>query len=562
MEMIRANVVDVIQNRIYPAKVYYDTHIREISESSRVVNSGYLLPGLVDAHVHIESSMLLPSEFARMAIQHGTLAAVSDPHEIANVLGIGGIDFMLNNASHIPFRFVFGVPSCVPATAFETAGSVITDKDIDKLFSEQKLSYLSEMMNFPGVINHDPEVMKKIAVAQHYGKPIDGHAPGLTGEALRKYIQAGISTDHECSTLDEADEKICLGMKILIREGSAAKNFEALWPLIERYPERVMLCTDDLHPDDLNCGHINQLLRKGIKKGLDLFLLLRAATVNPVEHYQIDLGLLQPGDPADFILVDDLRNFAVRKSFFRGITVFDRNGKEFLNLEKSIDLSVSKIRRHSSGSQFNVSRKSYPNRFGATKISVSDIEIKVTSDKMKVIQAFDGELFTHQLIHKVRKGVIVPANVETDILKLVVLNRYQPAKPSVAFIRGFGLKEGALASTVAHDSHHIIAVGCDDDSIVTAINYIIDIKGGLTAVYDKSQVYLKLDIAGLMSSASGEEVGFAYETLNKTAAQMGCTLTAPFMTLSFMALLVIPELKLSDKGLFDVKQFGWTDLFE
>jgi len=542
MKTIEANIVDVIQKKIFPARIFFDTHIQKIEPLPFTNENRFILPGFVDAHVHIESGMLPPSEFARMAVRHGTLAAVSDPHEIANVLGMEGIDFMIADAARVPFRFVFGAPSCVPATPFETAGANITVDDIDKLFHEGKTGYLSEMMNFPGVVHNDPEVMAKIAVAKKYGKTIDGHAPGLSGEALQSYIDSGISTDHECTTVEEAEEKIHAGMKILIREGSAAKNFDVLCPLIDKYPDKVMLCTDDLHPDDLLRGHINKLIAKGVEKGLDLFSILRAATLNPCEHYQIDLGLVQVGDYADFIIVDNLEEFNVLQSFSRGICVFNRIGDE-------PDL------------QLKPAMTSVSNCFGATPITVSDIQVVATSDKMKVMQVFDGELFTKKNFADVKKGFPMISNTTADILKIVVLNRYQPAKPAVAFIHGFGLKQGALVSTVAHDSHHIVAVGCDDISIVKAINHVIDIKGGLAAIYRQQIIGLNLDIAGLMSSASGEEVALAYEKLNSVASRMGSKLTSPFMTLSFMALLVIPELKLGDKGLFDVGQFNWTDLF-
>ena len=550
MNIIEANIVDVTEKKIFPARIFFDTHIQQIDPLPDVVDGSFLLPGLVDAHVHIESSMLPPSEFARMAICHGTLAAIADPHEITNVLGIAGIDYMVEDAARFPFRFVFGAPSCVPATPFESTGICITYDDIDNLFKAGKVHFLSEVMNFPGVISGDAELLAKITVARKYGKPVDGHAPGVSGEELLKYAGAGkaepfavISTDHECSALSEAEEKIRSGMKILIREGSAAKNFDALSPLIDRYPDMVMLCTDDCHPDDLMNGHINRLLAKGIDAGLDLFSLLRAATLNPVRHYQVDLGLLRTGDSADFIVTDDLKTFSVQKSFLRGVCLYDRVGNE-----------QEKISLQKSGTFFS-------ERFCARRISKPDVAVTATSDTMKVIQAIDGDLRTKQFFHKVTLGQAVNANVEADILKLVVVNRYCPEKPAVAFIRGFGLKQGALASSIAHDSHHIVAIGCDDESLLEVINDTIDIKGGITAYYENKLIALKLDIAGLMSSASGEEVAKAYQRLNHTAARMGSTLKAPFMTLSFMALLVIPELKLGEKGLFDVHSFEWTNLF-
>ena len=545
MNIIDANIVDVVRKEIFPARISFDTHIRQIEPLSEIINNKYILPGLVDAHVHIESSMLPPSEFARIAVRHGTLAVVADPHEIANVLGIGGIDFMIKDTANVPFRFVFGAPSCVPATPFETSGAIINDEDIEKLFQNGCCSFLSEMMNFPGVINKDEMVMKKIKVAHKLGKIIDGHSPGLTGEALQKYISADISTDHECSTYEEAEEKIRLGMKILIREGSAAKNFDALYSLIDRFPEMIMLCTDDIHPDDLLRGHINSLIKKAVEKGVNLFSLLRAATLVPIKHYQIDLGLVQLNDPADFIIVDDLHEFNITKSFFRGVCLYDRVGEKE-SFANSREKSKNRI---------------FPNQFDAEKITISDLKVISTSCRMKVIQVFDGELFTKEFFYMVPKGLPILSNTDADILKIVVLNRYKPEKPAVGFVRGFGLKKGALVSTVAHDSHHIIAVGCDDNSLVQVINYMIVEKGGLAAYYQNNLISLKLDIAGLMSSASADEVASAYEQINKAALCMGSSLKSPLMTLSFMALLVIPELKIGVKGLFDVNKFEWTELF-
>ena len=546
-DVIEANYVDVLQCEIYPARIIFDTHIRSIERLNNAPNI-YILPGLVDAHVHIESSMLLPSEFARIAVSHGTLAAVTDPHEIANVAGITGIDFMWENSARFPFQFVFGAPSCVPATSLESTGITITANDIDKLFQDGKASFLSEMMNFPGIVYNDPNVMAKIAVAQKYGKPIDGHAPRLKGEALQKYVCAGtngaaivITTDHECTSLAEAEEKIRLGMKILIREGSAAKNFNVLSSLINLYPDMVMICTDDFHPNDLVNGYINHFLTKGVEAGLNFFSLLRAATLNPVKHYKIDLGLVQIGDSADFIVVDNLQNFKVKQSFLKGNCIYDRMTNKFCETVKTKHVLNS--------------------HFGAAKIKQSDIVVTATSNNLKVIQAIEGDLRTEEILFNIKKNSIINSNIEADVLKLVIVNRYQPEKPNVAFIRGFGLKKGALASSVSHDSHHIIAVGCNDYSLVKAINHIITIKGGLAIAYNKSIIDLALDIAGLMSSASVEEVSEKYTTLNQLSFDLGCVLSAPFMTLSFMALLVIPELKLGTKGLFNVNNFEWTEMF-
>jgi adenine deaminase len=539
--VLEGKYVDIFNRKIVPARIIFDTNIREIIPLEDAPDS-YILPGFVDAHVHIESSMLLPSEFARIAVRHGTLAVVSDPHEIANVLGLEGVHFMLQDAGRAVFRFVFGAPSCVPATSFEDTGISIRDNDIENLFKEGKISFLSEMMNYPGVLHQDSMVMRKLRIAGQYGKPVDGHAPGLTGEALRKYVQAGISTDHECTAIEEAEEKIALGMKILIREGSAAKNFDVLSPLIEKYPEKLMLCTDDFHPDDLLQGHINKLLARAVGKGIDLFSVLRAATINPVDHYSIDLGLLRKGDSADFIVVNNLQDFEVLQSYLNGKCLYDRVGEE-------------------EAGEMPEQRAAYPNRFHAATISLPDISVTAETGAMRVIDVVEGELLTPQILWNVQEGGIVSPDTENDILKIVLLNRYLPSPPVVAFIHGFGLKKGALASTVAHDSHHVIAVGCDDISIVKSVNQVIELQGGLSAFYEDKQIHLKLDVAGLMSSQKCEDVVMKYSKLKQAVAEMGCPLSDPFMTLSFMALLVIPELKIGVKGLFDVNKFDWTSTF-
>lgn len=497
-----------------------------------------ILPGLIDAHVHIESSMLTPSEFARAAVVHGTTATVSDPHEIANVLGIEGVEFMISNGSQTPFRFYFGAPSCVPATPLETSGAVIDDRGVLDLLMKPEVKYLAEMMNFPGVVFQDQQVMAKLSHARSLGKPVDGHAPGLTGEQLDAYVAAGISTDHECFTLDEAREKVAKGMKILIREGSAAKNFDTLLPLLREFPDQVMFCSDDKHPDDLQNGHINLLIKRGIKLGYPLIDLVRACTLNPVRHYNLECGLLQIGDPADFIVVDDPEVFAVSQTWIGGEKVAE-NGKSFL---PCVTFET-------------------PNRFADVSINLSDIRVESDRGRVKVIGALDGQLITKQLVMElpVLDGVISP-DPDQDVLKIVVLNRYVKAPPAVGFIHGFGLKNGALASTVAHDSHNIIAVGTNDRAIIHALNSLIAHKGGLCAATEDQAHVLALPVAGIMSDQDLVTVAGEYHALENIAREFGATLTAPFMTLSFMALLVIPELKLGDKGLFDGNAFAFTDL--
>jgi adenine deaminase len=499
----------------------------------------YFFPGLVDAHVHIESSMLVPSEFARAAVVHGTIATVSDPHEIANVLGKQGIEFMIRNGKTTPFRFYFGAPSCVPSTPLETSGAVLDDHDILELLQKEEIVYLAEMMNFPGVIYDDPQVKAKLEHARSLGKPVDGHAPGLSGEQLAKYVAGGISTDHECFTLEEAREKVALGMKILIREGSAARNFETLIPLLFEMPHRVMFCSDDKHPDDLEKGHINLLIKRGLAMGYPLGDLIRACTLNPVTHYGLNCGLLRPGDPADFIEVDHPDRFNVMETYISGICVA-REGKAL----------------------FEGSIAERPNRFAPADLKAEDLKIAAVTHTVKVIGALDGQLVTQTLVKKlpVRNGFL-ETDPEADILKLVVVNRYQPAPPAVAFIHGFGLKEGALAGTVAHDSHNIILLGTDDHWILEAYRMICASQGGLAVAGSAGNLSLPLPVAGIMSDAALAVVASQYEAIDRKAREMGCVLSAPLMTLSFMALLVIPELKLGDRGLFDGNTFSFTDMF-
>lgn len=544
MKKYQGILVDVLFRRQFKGEITVENgKIIRVEEKPNAENR-YILPGLVDAHVHIESSMTVPSAFARMAVAHGTVAVVSDPHEIANVMGEEGIDYMLEDARKVPLKFYFGVPSCVPATPFESAGVVLDSKAVDRLLARDDLHYLSEMMNFPGVVNEVPEVMAKLESANKYGKMVDGHAPGLRGVPLQKYAAAGISTDHESFTYEEAVEKIKLGMKIQVREGSAAKNFEALYPLIDEFPESVMLCTDDSHPDTLIYeGHIDKLAQKGQEKGLDIFNLLRAATVNPVEHYGLKVGLLQEGDPADFILVEDLKSFRVLSTFIDGTCVYE-HGKALFQSEASSEINI----------------------FNRNKISVSDVQLNVwsgkQSEKTRVIVAGDGELVTSQELvrPKVVNGKLV-SDPEHDILKIVVLSRYNNNPVQIGFIKNIGLKKGAIASSIAHDSHNLIAVGVSDVDIVAAVNRLVENRGGIVVGTEEQLLDLPLEVAGLMSTQNGEEVAARYQLLNAEAKKLGTGLKSPFMTLSFMSLLVIPELKLGDKGLFDVNKFEFVDLF-
>ena len=535
---IQGQIVDIQNKRIFKGEItIINGMIFSIEEKEHDVEN-YILPGFVDAHIHIESSMLVPSEFARLAVTHGTVATVSDPHEIANVLGVEGVEFMIENGKKTPFKFNFGAPSCVPATTFESAGAIIDSEAVKRLLQNPDIKYLTEMMNYPGVLFDDEEVLKKIAWAKHYNKPVDGHAPGLRGEAITKYINAGISTDHECFTDEEALEKLQKGMKILIREGSAAKNFEALIDLASKHYENMMFCSDDKHPDDLIIDHINKLCARAVAKGVDLFKVLQMACINPVKHYNLDVGLLRKDDLADFIIVEDLINFRTIQTYINGELVYD-NGTSLI---KSVPFK-------------NL------NNFNCNKKEVSDFRFKSSAKKIRVIEALEGQLVTNELIEDalIIDGNLV-SNVENDILKMTVVNRYNDQKPAIAFIKNFGLKEGAIASSVGHDSHNIIAVGVSDDSICKAVNLLIENKGGICAVSKSEEKIVPLPVAGIMSDKDGKTIGKQYAELDKMAKHLGSNLHAPYMTLSFMALLVIPSLKLSDKGLFNGTDFKFTPL--
>ena len=536
--IIKGIIVDIQNRTKFRGEIEIENgKIIDIRHSNHQIEN-YILPGFVDAHIHIESSMLVPSEFAKIAVTHGTVATVSDPHEIANVLGVKGIEFMIENGKKVPFKFNFGAPSCVPATTFESAGAVIDSEDIKKMMENPDIKYLAEMMNYPGVLFNDKEVLAKINHAKNNQKPIDGHAPGLRGEKISKYISAGISTDHECFTFEEAFEKLQKGMKVLIREGSAAKNFDALIDLLPEHFENMMFCSVDKHPDDLLLGHINQLCQRAVARGIDVYKVLQAACINPVKHYNLDVGLLQKGDAADFILVNNLTDFNVLETYIDG-QLIAKNGISFI---ESVAIEIV--------NNFNVDFK-----------KVSDFKFCSDSEKIRVIEALDGELVTNEIESDslIVDGNLV-SNTNTDILKMTVVNRYQNSIPSIAFIKNFGLKEGAIASSVGHDSHNIISVGVSDEAICRAVNLIIQHKGGVCAVNSSEKKILPLPIAGIMTEKSAQETGKSYAEIDKMAKEMGSTLKAPFMTLSFMALLVIPSLKLSDKGLFDGTSFQFTSL--
>ncbi len=538
---LRGQIVDIIAQRIFKGELIIEAgKITKIIERDDIDEQLFILPGLVDAHIHIESSMLIPSEFARLASVHGTVATVSDPHEIANVLGMNGVVFMIENGEKVPFKFFFGAPGCVPATPFETSGAALSSSEVELLLQMDDIKYLSEMMNFPGVLFHDKEVWAKLDAARKANKPIDGHAPGLKGADADAYIQAGITTDHECFTLDEAIDKINRGMMVQIREGSAARNYESLKSLLNSHPDMVMLCSDDKHPNDLVKGHINQLIKRALADGFPLMNVLRSCILNPVAHYKLNVGMLQQGHSADCIVVDNLQDFNVLKTYVNGQLIAE-NG-------------VTKM-------------QSFPekpvNKFYINSLDINDLRIENSFKPVKVIEALEGELITNKLIVDMKSSAqFLNSDPSSDILKILVLNRYEASKPALGFIKGIGLKRGAFASSVAHDSHNIVAVGVHDADLLRAVELINLCGGGVCCVYGEQEMIVELPVAGIMSNADGYWVAEQYEQIDGMVKGLGSPLRAPFMTLSFMALLVIPELKLSDKGLFDGKTFEFTSLVE
>jgi adenine deaminase len=542
LKTISGNIVNVVARTIIKGVVQIEGGRIIDIKPAEDVDDQYILPGFVDAHIHIESSMMLPAEFARYSVVHGTVACVCDPHEIANVCGVEGVDYMIENGKHSPMKFYFGAPSCVPSTHHETSGAVLDADDVEKLLQRDDIYFLAEMMNFPGVVHKSKQVHLKLQAAQRLGKPIDGHAPELSGEDLKAYAAAGITTDHECMTIAEAEAKIALGMKIQIREGSAAKNFDDLLPLLSKYPDKIMFCSDDKHPDDLlKNGHINTLVRRALAKGYDLMDVLRVCSLLPIEHYKLDVGLLQQGDSADFIIVNNLTDFDVEATYIHGEKVAEKGIPTF---PRYVPMELI-------------------NQFNAQKITVEQLIVKPFGNMLKVIKVDDGQLFTR---FGLKAPKIINENVvsdtEKDILKLVVYNRYQPSEPAIGFIKNIGLKRGALASTVSHDSHNIVAVGTSDEEIVSAINQIIDSKGGILACDGERSCLLSLPVGGIMSDDEGCVIAQRYEEIDAMAKELGSTLRAPFMTVAFMSLLVIPELKLGDRGLFDGRSFEFVELME
>ena len=542
MRTITGNIVDVVSKTITKGKIYFENSKIIAIEQTEEVDNQYIIPGFVDAHIHIESSMMLPSEFARYSVIHGTVACVCDPHEIANVCGVAGVDYMIDNGKQSPMKFFFGAPSCVPSTKFETSGAVLDATAVERLLERDDIYFLAEMMNFPGVIFGNRQVHAKLDAAKRIGKPIDGHAPEISGDDLLAYAAGGITTDHECMTIAEAEAKIALGITVQIREGSAAKNFDDLLPLLKKHQDKIMFCSDDKHPDDLmKNGHINALVRRAVAAGYDPIEVLRICSFTPIKHYKLDVGLLQVGDDADFVVVDNLTDFDVKATYIRG--------------EKVSENGITTFPRFIPTNLIN--------QFDVEKITVDQLRFRPTAGQLRVINVDNGQLFTREILCQpkiVYENVV--SDIENDILKLVVYNRYQPSEPAIGFIKNIGLKRGALASTVAHDSHNIVAVGTSDVEIMSAINQIIDSKGGILACDGKKTCLLSLPVGGLMSDTDGFEIAERYDEVDAMAKELGSQLNAPFMTLAFMSLLVIPELKLGDRGLFDGRAFKFVELIE
>lgn len=536
---LSGRLIDIANREIYPATVTIEG--KRIAEISRDHNDSrrYILPGLTDSHVHVESSMLTPAEFAAVVVRHGQVAAVADAHEIANVMGTEGIRYMMENGNRVPFKFYFGAPSCVPATRFETSGAVIDAKEVETLLSDPDIKYLGEMMNFPGVVGGKKDIMSKIEAAKSRKKPVDGHAPGLSGKDLKTYAESGISTDHECTTLEEAREKLELGMNVIIREGTAARNLEELIPALKEHPGKIMFCSDDMHPGDLTGGGIINMVKKALALGYDLFQVLLAACVKPVEHYGLDVGLLREGDPADLVVVNNLKDFKVEKTYIDGELVC-RAGRSLIKPPKARVV----------------------NNFNTGSKQPEDFQVEDRGGPVRVIVAKDGSLVTGETEGKPEvKGNNLVSDPDKDVLKIAVVNRYRNSTPAIGFVTNFNLREGAVASSIAHDSHNIVVVGVKDADMARAVNRVVEGKGGLVVAQGKKMESLPLPIAGIMSDLGARKVAERYDRLQKKIREMGSDLRSPLMTLSFMALPVIPKLKITDKGLFDVERFSFTDLF-
>jgi adenine deaminase len=535
--VIEGNLVDVVREAVFPARIETSHGIITLIERVDKEFRDFLVPGLIDAHIHIESSLLSPSRFAEAAVPHGTTAVIADPHEIANVLGLEGIDYMVRDAAAVPLRFYFTAPSCVPATPFETSGAVLGPREVEKLLERDNFIALGELMNYPGAIRGDPDVIAKIDVARRLRKPVDGHCPLLSGEPLRAYVGLGISTDHECTTAAEALEKHALGMRVMVREGSVSKDLEALAPFARDH--EFLLVSDDLLLPDLLRGHLDRSLAAAVSLGIDPFRALRAATINPARHYGLPLGLLEAGRMADIVRVADLGSFRILEVYIGGRRAAGQGRPTFVARPEPL-----------------------PGRLSVRERSPRDFAVRASgpSAKVRSIGLVKDSLLTQSLkaTLSVEDGLVMP-DADRDILRIAVVNRYRDAPVANGFVTGFGLKDGAIAGSVAHDSHNIIAVGAGAGDVADAVNRVIREGGGFSACASGRGAILPLPVAGLMSAEPAAAVGETLDRLHAMAEAQGSTIPRPFMAMSFLSLLVIPSLKIGDRGLFDVDAFRFVE---
>jgi adenine deaminase len=546
-----ARLVNVFSGEVHPADVAiaegYIVGIGPYAGREEIDLEGrFLCPGFIDGHVHLESAMVHPAEFARAVVPRGTTTVIADPHEIANVLGLEGVHYLLEETARLPLNVYLMAPSCVPASPLETAGAEITASDIAVLLKEERVLGLAEVMNFPGVLDRVPEVLQKLRAAA--GRPVDGHAPGLSGKDLCAYVAAGIGSDHECTTLQEALEKLRLGMAIMIREGSTAHNLEELLPLVmSGNASRCFFVSDDRHPADLLAhGHMDDILRRArARELLPPVVLIQMATLNAARYFRLwDLGAVAPGYRADLVVLDDLESFSVGMVFKDGRLV----ARDGALLEGVLP----------------VARALPPSTFRVPDLHPGRFRIPMQGSRVRTIGVVPRQIWTQALVEEatVQDGFVV-ADPQRDLLKIAVVERHRGSgRIGLGLVKGFGLKYGAIASSVAHDSHNIVAVGCSDEELALAVSEVVRLRGGQVVVAGKRVLEaLPLPIAGLMSDRPLEEVRRQVDRLNQAARGLGCALEAPLMTMAFMALVVIPELKLSDRGLVDVQAFSVVPLF-
>ncbi len=536
--IIKGNILNIYTDEIYPGEIEIEKGvIQSIREVSSFFNE-IIVPGFIDSHIHIESSKLTPSRFAEIALKHGTTSVVADPHEIANVMGLEGIEYMLNDARNSPLKFNFAAPSCVPTTEYETAGATIDSNVIDDLLRKDEFVSLGEVMDYNGVIEGKEDLIAKIESAKKHKKPIDGHAPLVTGEDLQKYVKYGIDTDHECTSKREAAEKRRMGVKIMIREGSESHMLEELL-----HSDADFIVSDDICAEDLIDGHIDKLLRKAVSLGMDAFEALKLVTINPAKHYNLNVGSITPGKQADLVFIDNLEDFNVKRVIVDGNTIYKK--QKLLYRANPMPVKTTLKITPKTAEDFDVKAQDENHKSATVNvINVEDNTIISSHDTAKL---------------SIDRNTVIPSVFE-DILKISVIERYGGNTIANGFVHGFNIKNGAIASSVSHDSHNIIAVGTNSQYIAEATNKIIENKGGLVAMSNKEMIDLPLPIAGLMSDKSANVVSKVSSSLNELVSSMGCTLSSPYTTLSFLALPVVPSIKITNKGLFDVDANKFIDV--